>query len=175
MVMKQTFNGRKKTVARAQYLITQGITVTPINTVSTDSSSSSYSSLDEFARKRAADLNIEGSYGIKSGSAAIEGGDSIKTSLSQNMQVTEFSNMYPKYSIRGYPSEGGSPQFTAFLSGFDENRATPQQLKEKARQFVEIFGTHMISEVTMGGRLSTQTKSDACLSKIEAETNAKTE
>merc|ERR1711907_26628 len=99
----------------------------------------------------------------------------IKTSLAQNMQVTEQSTSYPKYSIRGYITEGASAQFNAFLSGFDESIATPEQLKAKARQFVERFGTHMITEVTMGARLSTETKSDACLSKTEAATNAKAE
>merc|ERR1711907_215667 len=99
----------------------------------------------------------------------------IKTSLAQNMQVTEQSTSYPKYSIRGYITEGASAQFNAFLSGFDESIATPEQLQTKARQFVERFGTHMITEVTMGARLSTETKSDACLSKTEAATNAKAE
>jgi len=127
------------------------------------------------AKQRSAELNVEGSYGIKSGSAALEGGDSIKTSLAQNMQVTKQSNTYPKYSIRGEITEGASAQFNAFLSGFDESIATPEQVKAKARQFVERFGTHMITEVTVGAKLSTETKSDACLSKTEAATNAKAE
>jgi len=155
--------------------MTQEATVTAINTVSSDSSETTISSLDEFAKARSAALNVEGSYGIKSGSANLEGGDSIKASLSQNLQVTMQSNEYPKYSIRGYITEGPSAQFNAFMSGFDEDIATKEQLKAKARQFVERFGTHMITEVTMGARLSTETKTDACLSKTEATTAAKAE
>lgn len=173
LILPQTFGSRKKTIAGTQYLMTQEAQVTPINTVSAKSSETTISSLDEFARQRSAELNVEGSYGIKSGSVALEGGDSIKTSLAQSMQVTQQSNAYPKYSIRGYITEGASAQFNAFLSGFDESLATPEELKAKAKQFVERFGTHMITEVTMGARLSTETKSDACLSKTEATTNAK--
>merc|ERR1719230_2099740 len=175
LILPQTFGSRKKTIAGTQYLMTQEAQVTAINTVSSDSSETTISSLDEFAKQRSAELKVEGSYGIKSGSAALEGGDSIKTSLAQKMQVTQQSNSYPKYSIRGYITEGPSAQFNAFLSGFDESIATPEQVKAKARQFVERFGTHMITEVTMGARLSTETKSDACLSKTEAATNSKAE
>merc|ERR1711879_1114760 len=48
-------------------------------------------------------------------------------------------------------------------------------IEAAAERFVNLYGTHIITEVTMGGRLSIQTTADACLSKAEAERQAEVE
>merc|ERR1712007_2730 len=48
-------------------------------------------------------------------------------------------------------------------------------IEAAAERFMNLYGTHMITEVTMGGRLSIQTTADACVSKAEAERQAEVE
>ena len=83
----------RKTIAGKQYIVPSDLKVNAYNSASTSSISHNYKDINSFKQDRAAALNIKGSYGLKSGSAAIKGGDSIKTSLQNNKQFTEFTNL----------------------------------------------------------------------------------
>jgi len=155
------------------YLVPSVARVTQINSASTSSVSHNYKDLNTFKEDRAAALNIKGAYGLKSGSAAIKGGDSVKTSLQNDKQFTEFTNLYKKYSLRMQTSFQPTAPVKEAVK-IDESSGD-QTIDAAATRFLATYGTHMITEVTMGGRLSIQTTADACISSAEAERQAEVE
>merc|ERR1712113_999500 len=75
-----------------------------------------------------------------------------------------------KFSLRMQtPFEPTAPVRAAVKMG---ETSGDQTIEAAAERFLATYGTHMITEVTMGGRLSIQTTADACVSSAEAERQA---
>jgi len=119
-----------------------------------------YESMGAYQRAAAAELGVYGSYGATSveASAKVEG--AVAKALERNNVLGKQETFRPLYLIR--------------LQGW----AWPEQLFEDdvarviagtltTNEFVRTYGTHVIAEVQVGGRLNVQVQMSSCLSSAE--------
>jgi len=203
---KESFLNRniaENTQLNEGYAYQDGARVTKNNAAFSSSAEKSFDSFDEFQRSREASLNIEGTYGMASGSAALKGGDSVKNSLKKNKKMTEKRVNVPLYTIANTKFDemndicsvlddavniASGSSYGNVVKKFNEivdvkNNAwkgdaavlkgllTDKQKSEArhlyADKWFERWGTHMISNVVMGGELVWTTTSSACATEQE--------
>jgi hypothetical protein len=180
LVLKQTFGSNQVVVESSSYLTTSEVTVAEVNTATSSGQSNSYSKASAFFEDRALSLNVEGSYGVVGGSAAIQGGVSVKGALEQNKQYAEYVSNFPKYHIKAksdLTDDDFSPSLLGYADSenFDWDSATLEESKARMKFMVNLFGTHYVSQITVGGRLSITTEQSACATEQEISQSIETQ
>jgi len=152
------------------------------NTQVEASSTRSYQTMREWQRDRSGSVSGSGNYGVKNFEGSVAVSTSVKNSFENKKVRSEREYSQARYKVK--LAESGLTFARQFLHFLDDNLRFTCGGDQDAREcwkevvapnFVEEFGTHVIHEVTMGGRVTAvvESESSADATLRERDVNAK--
>lgn len=119
-----------------------------------------YEDIGSYQASLAAELGVYGAYGVASAEASAKVEVAVQTALAQNSVIGKQETYRPLYLIRLADFTRGTEEFRGDVSLTFHGGMSMEQ-------FIANYGTHVIQEVQVGGRLNVQVRMSSCLSSAE--------
>lgn len=117
-----------------------------------------YEDVSSYQKALAAELGVEGSYGIVEAEASVKVETAVQNALEKNSVIGKQETYRPLYLIR-------LADFTEATADYLDDVARVYSREMSMGRFVANYGTHVISEVHVGGRLNVQVRMSSCMSR----------